>query len=570
MSVQIRRHFLPETFVISNWAELEPFCHNLLERKWQNSEDFLAWLKDLSELEAVFSEDLAWRYIRFTCDTTNKELQDRYEYFVNEIEPPAAKLFNQLHERIADSPFLKDLDDALYGIYKKLIQNELKMFREKNIPVFSQISTKSQEYGQISGAQTIVVDVKELTLQQAAVFLKNPDREKRCQVYEAIQQRRSQDKKQLDQLLDELTVLRQEVATNAGYSDYAAYSFDAMARFDYTSHDCFQFHAAIESAVVPVMSTIEKQRQEAMQLEELMPYDLDVDVSGKPAVKPFAGGNELIDKTITCLNKIDADFAGYISTMSGLGHFDLDSRIGKAPGGYNYPLAETGAPFIFMNSAGTLRDLVTMVHEAGHAVHSFLMNHLPLKGLKDPPSEVCELASMSMELLTMEHWDVFIPDREELRRAKIEQLEKVIATLPWVAAVDAFQHWLYTNKNHTAEQRDTAWVAIIGRFDSGVVNWQQYQQFRNYSWQRQLHIYEVPFYYIEYGMAQLGALAVWRNYKQDPSATLTQFKNALKLGYTTSIPEIYKAAGIKFDFSKSYVEELMNFVQTELNNLKVS
>jgi oligoendopeptidase F len=198
------------------------------------------------------------------------------------------------------------------------------------------------------------------------------------------------------------------------------------------------------------------------------------------------------------------------------------------------------------------------------------MNYLPLKGVKDPPSEVCELASMSMELLTMEHWDVFIPDREELRRAKVEQLEKVIATLPWVAAVDAFQHWLYTNKNHTSEQRDAAWIAIIGRFDSGVVNWQSYQQYRNYSWQRQLHIYEVPFYYIEYGMAQLGALAVWRNYKQDPSTTLTQFKNALKLGYTASIPEIYKAAGIKFDFSKSYVEELMNFVQSELNHLKVS
>ena len=569
MSVQIRRHFLPESFAISNWAELQPFCDNLLQRKWQNAEEFSAWLKDLSELEAVFSEDLAWRYIRFTCHTTNKELQDRYEYFVNEIEPPAAKLFNQLHERIADSPFLKDLDDALYGIYKKLILNELKMFREENIPIFSQISTKSQEYGQIAGAQTIIVDEKELTLQQAAVFLKNPDREKRRQVYEAIQQRRSQDKAQLDLLLDELTVLRQDVATNAGYSDYAAYSFDAMARFDYTANDCFQFHTAIESAVVPVMRTIEMQRKDAMQLHELLPYDLDVDVSGKPAVKPFAGGDELIDKTITCLNKIDSEFAGFIRTMNELGHFDLDSRIGKAPGGYNYPLAETGAPFIFMNSAGTLRDLVTMVHEAGHAVHSFLMNHLPLKGVKDPPSEVCELASMSMELLTMEHWDVFIPDREELRRAKVEQLEKVIATLPWVAAVDAFQHWLYTNKNHTSEQRDAAWIAIIGRFDSGVVNWQSYQQYRNYSWQRQLHIYEVPFYYIEYGMAQLGALAVWRNYKQNPSTTLTQFKNALKLGYTASIPEIYKAAGIKFDFSKSYVEELMNFVQSELNHLKV-
>jgi oligoendopeptidase F len=253
--------------------------------------------------------------------------------------------------------------------------------------------------------------------------------------------------------------------------------------------------------------------------------------------------------------------------MKEMGHLDLDSRIGKAPGGFNYPLYEIGVPFIYMNAAGTLRDLVTMVHEGGHAIHSFLTRDLELTEFKSVPSEVAELASMGMELISMDFWDEFFTNEDDLKRAQKEQLEKVISTLPWVAAIDKFQHWIYENPNHTEKERYDKWKEIMNTFGSAVVDWSGFEDVRSNLWQKQLHLFEVPFYYIEYGMAQLGAIALWRNYKQNPEKTIKQYKEALKLGYTKSIGEIYKTAGIEFNFTRNYVRELMHFVSDELKKL---
>jgi oligoendopeptidase F len=250
--------------------------------------------------------------------------------------------------------------------------------------------------------------------------------------------------------------------------------------------------------------------------------------------------------------------------MRSMGHFDLDSRKNKAPGGYNYSMPVSGAPFIFMNAADSHGDVVTMVHEAGHAFHSFHMNGLPLYGMKNPPSEVCELASMSMELITMDAWDEFYPNPDDLRRAKHDQLERVIMGLPWIACVDQFQHWLYENHGHTAEQREEAWRTIFGRFESKLVDWSGYEDIYGFAWQKQLHIFEVPFYYIEYGMAQLGAVALWREYRQDPAKAIANYETALKLGYSKPIGEIFKAAGIRFDFSGDYIHELITFLKKEM------
>jgi len=253
--------------------------------------------------------------------------------------------------------------------------------------------------------------------------------------------------------------------------------------------------------------------------------------------------------------------------MNAMGHFDLDSRKNKAPGGYNYSLPISGAPFIFMNAADAHNDVITLVHEAGHAFHSFRMNDLPLYAMKNPPSEVCELASMAMELITMDAWDEFYPNEDDLLRAKRDQLEKVIAGLSWIATVDAFQHWLYENPGHSFEEREKAWLRISGRFESKLIDWTGYENVKQFSWQKQLHIFEVPFYYIEYGMAQLGAVALWREYRRDPATAIRNYENALKLGYSRTIGEIYAVAGIKFDFSGPYVSELMAFVKKELKSL---
>ena len=253
--------------------------------------------------------------------------------------------------------------------------------------------------------------------------------------------------------------------------------------------------------------------------------------------------------------------------MKAMGHLDLDSRKGKAPGGYNYPLAETGVPFIFMNATSTLRDMVTLMHEGGHAVHSFLTKDLELGAFKNAPSEVAELASMAMELLSMDYWEVFFKSEEDLKRAKREHLEQIIETLPWVATIDKFQHWVYENPGHSPHERKESWNRIFDEFSDNITNWDRLQEVKDYLWQKQLLLFEVPFYYIEYGMAQLGAIAVWKNYRENPQKGLSEYMNALNLGYTRTIPEIYEMAGIRFDFSRAYISELMVFVKSELGKL---
>ena len=320
-------------------------------------------------------------------------------------------------------------------------------------------------------------------------------------------------------------------------------------------------------AVVPLLNDLARKREQALQLEALRPWDLRVDVLNQPPLRPFGSGEELLDKTIACFTRLHPFLGECLAIMKEMGHLDLESRKGKAPGGYNYPLDEIGVPFIFMNATSNLRDLVTLLHEGGHAVHSFLTRDLTLGAFKHPPSEVAELASMTMELLTMDHWDLFFESPADLRRAKVQHLEQIIETLPWVATVDKFQHWVYEHPGHGVEERKQAWNETYGQFTDRVTDWAGLEDYRAYLWQKQLHLYEVPFYYIEYGIAQLGAVAIWKNYKENPEQGLGGYLEALKLGYTRPIREIYAAARIRFDFSHAYITELMQFVEEELRSV---
>ncbi len=444
------------------------------------------------------------------------------------------------------------------------LKKEIQIFREENVPLFTEINTQSQKFGQLNGAMTVEMNDKELTLQQAAVYLMSTDRATREEVFHKITDRRRKDKDALDTLFTKLIQLRHQVAVNAGFENFRDYMFVSLGRFDYTPQDCFDFHEAIQHEVVPILNEFSGERKSLLQVDPLRPWDKAVDPQGREALKPFSNGNELAEKAILVFERIDPFLGQCISIMKEMGHLDLESRKGKAPGGYNYPLAEIGVPFIFMNATSTLRDMVTIMHEGGHAIHNFLTRDLELNDFKSTPSEVAELASMSMELISMDHWDVFFTDAAELKRAKREHLEDIIETLPWVATIDQYQHWIYLNPNHSQEDRKREWNAIFDKFADTVTDWSSLQTTKDYLWQKQLHLYEVPFYYIEYGMAQLGAIAVWRNFRQDPAAGLQGYVNALKLGYLRSIPAIYDAAGIKFDFSREYINELMNFVREEL------
>ena len=561
------RTFLPEDLSIKNWSQIETYFEDLNTREIHSVKDLKKWMHDRSELEAVLEENMAWRYIKMNIDTTDPELQKSFQFFVQNISPNIAPYAHGLNTKLMNSKHLKDLDSAYYFIYLRDIKNAIDLYREENIPLFTELTNKAQKFGEISAQMTVQIDGKDQTLQQASVHLKSIDRNKRKAVFELINARRTEDQKALDVLLDELIDKRQELARNANFENFRDYKFQAMGRFDYTKEDCFDFHTSIEKEIVPLIADIHKERKTLLGVEVLKPWDMQVDPNGNEPLKPFDGGEDLLDKCIACFDQIRPYYGDCIRKMKAMGHLDLVSRKGKAPGGFMYPLYETGVPFIYMNAVGLLRDAVTMVHEGGHAIHSFYTKDMELTSFKSTPSEVAELASMSMELISMEHWNVFFKDEVSWKRARKEQLQGVLATLPWVAMVDEFQHWLYESSTHTHQERHNKWATISKRYGTGFVDWTSYEKYQKTAWQRQLHIYEVPFYYIEYGMAQLGAIAIWRNYKQNPEKALDDYDRALKLGYTKTIGEIYETAGIKFDFSAAYVKDLANFVKRELELL---
>lgn len=562
------RKFIGENFQLESWKSVQPLYENLVNRSISNRNELYQWFLDRSELESYLSENMAWRYIKMTCDTANEENQKNYQFFVQEVQPQLAVYDDQLNKKALENPFLGDLKERGFQITLRGMKKAVEIFREENIPLFTQIQTKQTEYQSITGAMTVEINGEEMTMPKAANLLQSVNRKLREEAWLKISERRFQDKDALDAIFNELLQLRNQVATQAGFANFRDYMFAAMGRFDYTPTDCFHFHESVQKAVVPLLNEAALERKNKLAFDALKPWDLKVNAEGKAALTPFSTGEELIEKTIACFDKIDSRLADYLRIMLEMGHFDVESRKGKAPGGYNYPLEEIGVPFIFMNATSSLRDVVTMVHEGGHAVHSFEIRELPINSFRSTPSEVAELASMAMELISMEHWNVFFDNEEDLKRAKIEHLEDILSVLPWIATVDKFQHWLYENPTHTVEERKQEWIKTLDKLSDTVTDWSAFEHFKAYSWQRQLHIFEVPFYYIEYGMAQLGAISVWKNYRQNPAKGLEGYLAALRLGYTATIGEIYEAAGIKFDFTETYISDLMRFVKNELTELK--
>jgi oligoendopeptidase F len=558
------RRFLPRDFSLTSWDVLQPYFEQLQARTIDTKEDLEQWLADLSELDAIISEDASWRQIRMTLDTTNPAFEEAFTYFVTEIEPKMKPYTFALNQKLMAAPFTKELDTTQYFPYLRNVANSIKLYRKENIPVQSELSVLAQQYGVISSKMTITYDGKEYTLQQAARFLQNPNREVREQVFRMIAHRRLEDKEQLNDLFGKLLERRQQVAVNAGFENYRDYKFNELGRFDYTPDDCFRFHEAIREHIVPLHRLLQEHRRTRLGLGALRPWDTDAEPAGIEPLHPFKDGKELSNKTVEVFSRLRPFFGECLITMQGMQRLDLDSRVGKAPGGYNCPLAETGVPFIFMNAAGTPGDVITMMHEGGHAVHSFLSHNLPLSPFKEYPMEIAELASMSMELFTMEYWDVFYKNDQELQRAKLDELERVISVLPWIATIDKFQHWLYTNVGHTVAAREAMWKEILTEFGTGIVDWAGFEEYRGSFWQKQLHLFEVPFYYIEYGIAQLGAVAMWRQYRSNPESALDNYMAALSLGYTKTLKELYDTAGISFDFSAGYVAELGQFLKTAL------
>ena len=562
------RQFLPKAFFITDWDSLKPFFDQLLARPIHSLDDLLGWMKDCSELEAAVSEDACWRQIKMTCDTTDKDLEAAFNYFCLEIQPKMQPLADALNRKLAASPYTNELDHGLYHTFLRNVKKGIELYREENVPIQAEISVLQQQYGAVAGAMSIILNDQEYTLQQASKFLEDSDRDLREIVYRKIQDRRAIDKDVLNDLYSVLIEKRHQVALHAGFDNYRDYRFKELGRFDYTEEDCFQFHQSVKEHVLPIANTIYEDKKQYLALSDFRPWDTEAEKKEVTPLRPFTDGAELLTKSIKCFEKLNPFFADCLRQMEKMGHLDLDSRKGKAPGGYNCPLAESGAPFIFMNAAGQMHDVTTMVHEGGHAIQSFLCHTLELTAFKDYPMEIAEVASMAMELFSMEYWESFFDNKDELVRAKIHQLERVITIFPWIATIDKFQHWVYEHPHHTPDEREVNWLKILTEFSTDSIDYSGLEKYRSISWQRQLHLYEVPFYYIEYGIAQLGAIGLWKQFKEDKEAALNNYINALKLGGTKTLPELYAAAGLKFDFSPAHIKTLMDFVWGEIKALK--
>ncbi|MFN0204542.1 MAG: M3 family oligoendopeptidase [Bacteroidia bacterium] len=555
-----QRSYLSTNFAASTWTEIQPYFEELIHREIHNVQALELLITDLSELEAALHESRAWAYIETKCDTTNPLAMEKFMNFVQNVLPPAIELGQKMVEKIVNSPYTSQLTEKHYAIYLRLLKNEIELFRPENIDLGVKEQETSKSYFQKMASFTIEHEGEELTLQQAVKLMEQPDRILRQQVWQKIEGVRAKERQQFHAIYDELIALRSKISQNAGFDTYTDYAYTALERFDYQRENVYDFHKTVETVIKPIYEALLLERKEKLGLTQLRPWDMYINiVNTDTLLKPFQSGKELIEKTIDLLAEIRPEMAEPLQLMHNSGFLDVESRIGKAPGGFNYPLAESGLPFIFMNAAGSQSDITVMLHESGHAIHAYLDRNISITRLKNPPIEVAELASMTMELISMDYYSIFYEEEAECNMAKKEQLLRTLMVFQWIATVDAFQHWVYDHPQHTHTERGQKWKELYVRFHGNNLDWTGFEQELEHLWMKQIHIFEHPFYYIEYAFSQLGAIAVWRNYQQNPQAAIDNYLAALRLGYTKTLPEIYQTAGIAFNFSPEYVKPLIDF-----------
>ncbi len=557
-----KRMFVPQQIDLTNAKLVKELYVKLLDRPINSAKELESWLLDRSELDAALNQVGSILYITMTCHTDDPQKASAYTQFIQNIPPTIKPINDELNHKYLKLLQTFPLDKKRYEVYNRTTQVDIDLFVEANVPLQTKVDMLSQEYQTVCGAMMVNFEGKEQTLPQMGKYLLETDRKKREEAWRATAQRRLADKDKLDSIFDQLFSLRCQIAANAKLNNFIEYQFRNYHRFDYTPADCKKYHETVERLVVPLYGEILQRRQQEMKLDSLRPWDVAVDPLGRSSLKPFERAPQLIEKTQAIFNKLDKNLGSQFQEMQNLGLLDLESRKGKAPGGYQNTLNEARKPFIFMNAVGVDDDVRTLLHESGHAFHALASVNDPLVDYRHAPMEFCEVASMAMELLAGEHLDQFYSP-EDARRSNREHLEGIVHILAWVANIDSFQHWMYEHPNHTAQERKQKWVELYLKYGGKFLNWQNLDQEIAYLWHRQLHIFEVPFYYIEYGIAQLGALQLWLKAKKDPKEALSGYLNGLSLGGSRPLPELYQQAGIKFDFSQEIIEPLIKAVYKE-------
>jgi oligoendopeptidase F len=563
---EFSRKFMPANLEIKGFTDVEPLLQKLLKADISTQAALEQWLLDTSELFAAIDEFGSRVFIRNTVDTTNPEYKKAFLDFVENFDPKLKPVATELNKKFKASPARERLNLERYKVFTRSVLNRIELYRDENVKLEIDESKLEHEYDEIMGATTVQFDGKEQTPQAMAKYQLEISREVREKAWRATAERRLADADKVNVLYEKLVRLREKKASNAGFANFRDYQFKRRERFEYTPADCEAYHDAVDKVVIPAVKRIHKRRAEHLKLKALRPWDTSVDADGKPPLKPFEDVEKLKDGCARIFHKVDEELGGYFDKMRSQGLLDLANRKGKAPGGYQSTLSEVRLPFIFMNAVGVDGDVQTLLHEGGHAFHAWLSRKEPLLEYRGAPIEFCEVASMSMELLGNPYLGEFYPEAE-LKRARRDFYEGILEYLPWFATIDAYQQWVYTHNGHGTDERLKAWLDVFRRFNP-TVDWKGLEKFEQVRWQMQGHLFGSPFYYIEYAIAQLGALQVWLNARKDRAKAISQYKFALSLGGSKPLPELFKAAGAKFDFSAKTVKPLVEAVEAELATLE--
>ncbi len=554
-------------FMTWPWEKIAPH-YDELRKATLTADTVTHWLADWSRLGEYLYETYARLHVATTVDTTDRQAQQRFETFLETIVPEAQKADHDLKRKLVAS----GLQPPGFQIPLRNMRAQIDLFREENLPLLTQERKLANEYDRIVGAQTVEWQYKEYTVSQMRPFLQSPDRALREEVWRLTAERQLKDRGPLSALWEQLLTLRQRIAANAGKPDYRAFRWQQMGRFDYTPADCRAFHKAIEEVVVPAAAAVLEKRRQRLGVDRLRPWDLDVDPLARPPLRPFRNVEELKAKSEAIFQHVDPQLGAYYHTMREENLLDLENRKGKAPGGYCTAFPVSRRPFIFMNAVGVHDDVQTMLHESGHAFHVFESQALPYIHQRDVPMEFAEVASMSMELLASPYLardfgGFYTPP--EAARARIEHLERSLLFWPYMAVVDAFQHWVYEHPEEAADPAacDRIWGGLWDRF-MPVTDWRGLEDVKVSGWMRKLHIFQLPFYYVEYGLAQLGAVQVWANALEDQQGAVAAYRKALALGGTVTLPELYAAAGAKFAMDAATLRRAVDLMMRVIEELE--
>lgn len=557
----------PAAFADARWGDILPWYEALAAVPLDGADSVGPWLASWSRLEELVTEAAALAMIAYTADTRDPVREAAHLRFSADIFPKLEEQGVGLARRLLDTGYVRpDLEVVL-----RRFRTQIDIFREESVPLFTELEGLAARYQRLTGGITVQWEGETRTLPQLLPFLREPERAVRERAFRTMSAPYLDMRSELAALFDEMFERRQRVARQAGFPDFQAYSFAAKCRFDYTPDDCTRFHDAVEAEVVPAVARILERRRQDLGLDRLRPWDLDVDPTGRPALRPFGDAAELGEKASRVFHAVAPELGAEFDLMRRERLLDLESRAGKAPGGFCESLHFRGRPFVHMNAVGLLDDVHTLLHESGHSFHAFAAHRQPLLWQRYVGAESAELASMSMELLAAPYLadPGALGSAEELRLARIEHLEEVLVTLAHVASVDAFQRWIYTSgEGGNALARDRAWLRIRARFQTGV-DWSGLDQEQIVRWYRQLHIFLYPFYYIEYGLAQLGALQVWRRSRTDHAGAVRDYREALALGCTRPLPAMYARAGARFGTDPILIGELVRMVEDELARLRI-